>query len=77
MHNKKDKHTSTQKEDIAAVRNELKTEMVGIRSEIIGVKTEIDVRMDKLNNKIDEVIWFIVISILISIRNIGILFCST
>ena len=55
------------KENITAVRSELKAEVVGIRSEIVGVKTKVDVRMDKLNDKIDKVIWFIVISILVPI----------
>ena len=48
------------KENIIAVRSELKTEMIGLRSEL-------NVRMDKLNDKIDKVIWFIVISILVPI----------
>ena len=59
-------HVAT-REDIATARNELKAEVVGIRSEIVGVKTKVDVRTDKLNDKIDKVIWFIVISIFVPI----------
>lgn len=59
------------KEDIADLRSELKGDIVCFRNElkaeIIGVKTEFDLRIDKLDGKIDKVIWFIVVSILVPI----------
>lgn len=67
-------HAAT-REDIAAARNELKgeikelrTELKGniteLRTELKGDISELNIKTDKINDKIDKVIWFILLSIL-------------